>query len=369
MLLRSVKLFSSEIKDSTLFQSPGAWFNVPQGLQLSSKQNHLTFELGSIYFTNPDDVFYKYKLEGIDKAYAITVNPWIIYPSLPPGKYTLKVIGITKSSSKSINEINYSFEIKKAFYQTRFFQIFIILLLLGTGALLAYVSTRGKQKRKQKAKELLEKIREEEFDKLRQRTAEDFHDEMGNSLTRISVLTDILKSKLNGSEKEITKLVQQIKENTSALYSGSKDIIWSLNSQNDGLYETVEHIKDIGNELFQETQVELKYRHTINPNKNLKLKLDYSRNLTMIFKEVYSNILKHAKANEVIVSVNLNSSDDLEIEISDNGEGFNSLEVQQGNGIKNMKNRVHRMNGEIKQDSGLQKGTQIHILLKNIFIN
>jgi ligand-binding sensor domain-containing protein/signal transduction histidine kinase len=368
VLLRSVKLFSSAITDSSLFKDPGTWFNVPEQLKLHSNQNHITFELGAIYFTNPDDILYKYKLEGIDKEFTTTGNPYIIYPALPPGRYTLKVTGITKSGTVSSNEINYIFEIEKAFYQTRFFQVFVILLLLGTGALIAYIFARGKQKRKQKAKELLEKIREEEFSKLRQRTAEDFHDEMGNSLTRISVLTDILKSKLNGREQEVTKLVHQIKENTTALYNGSKDIIWSLNSQNDGIYEIAEHIKDIGNELFQETAIDFKYSHNISAYRTLKLKLDYSRNLTMIFKEAYSNILKHSGASKVSILVNLSNASTLEISIHDNGRGFNTGIIQNGNGIKNMKNRASRMNGTMAVESALQKGTLITIHLKDIFI-
>ncbi|WP_317897422.1 ligand-binding sensor domain-containing protein [Aurantibacillus circumpalustris] len=368
VLLRSVKLFSSLISDSSLFEKAGSWFNAPQGLKLFSKQNHLTFELGSIYFTNPEDVLYKYKLEGIDKVSTISNNPYIIYPALPPGKYTLIVTGLTKGGAVSSNEINYSFEIKKAFYQTRFFQLVIILLLLATGALLAYVFTRGKQKRKQKAKEVLEKIREEEFMKLRQRTAEDFHDEMGNSLTRISVLTDVLKSKINGKEQEITHLVSQIRENTKALYSGSKDIIWSLNSKNDGLYEIVEHIKDIGTELFQETNVDFIYTHSIESTTDLKLKLDYSRNLTMIFKEAYSNILKHSNANEVSIQIYLNSMNELVIIIYDNGHGFNMNSVIQGNGLKNMKNRAMRMNGNMTHTSILNKGTELQFILKSIFI-
>jgi ligand-binding sensor domain-containing protein/signal transduction histidine kinase len=368
VLLRSVKLFSSQITDSTLFVNAGSWFNTPEGLILSSRQNHLTFELGAIYFTNPEDVLYKYKLQGIDKDYTTTNNPYIIYPALPPGKYSLKVTGLTKGGSVSYNEINYVFEIKKAFYQTRLFQLIVILLLLATGALLAYIFTRGKQKRKQKAKEVLEKIREEEFMKLRQRTAEDFHDEMGNSLTRISVLTDILRSKINGKEQEITHLVTQIKENTKSLYNGSKDIIWSLNSQNDGLYAIIERIKDIGSELFQETPIDFSYLHFIDARNELKLKLDYSRNLTMIFKEVYSNILKHSMADTVKVLIELTSENDLTIVIKDNGIGFTTDPLSSGNGLKNIKNRVARMNGTVTWNTQLNLGTELTFVLKNIFI-
>lgn len=364
VLLKSVKLFSSDIADSTLFQNSETWFKVPNGLKLHSNQNHLTFEFGAIYFTNPEDVLFKCKLEGVDKDFTTTNNPYIIYSAIPPGKYTLKVKAITKSGVISSNTINYNFEIEKVFYQTRYFQLLIVLLLISTGALITYVSTRRKQKRK----EILEKIREEEFLKLRHRTAEDFHDEMGNRLTRISVLTDILKSKLEPKEGEVTKLVGQIKENTAALYNGSRDIIWSLNSENDGIYQIAERVKEIGEELFQESIIDFHCSHNIKSSNPLKLKLDYSRNLIMVFKEAYSNILKHSKATKVEISLELINNKDLEIKIIDNGAGFDSHTVQKGNGIKNMKNRAGRMNGEISVNSNLNKGTEITISLKNIFI-
>jgi ligand-binding sensor domain-containing protein/signal transduction histidine kinase len=364
VLLKSVKLFSSDITDSSLYQSMSTWFNVPNNLKLHSNQNHLTFEFGAIYFTNPEDILFRCKLEGIDKDFTISNNPYIIYSAIPPGKYTLKVQAITKSGVSS-NTIEYPFEIEKAFYQTGYFQLLVVLLLISTGALITYISTRQKQKRK----ETLEKIREEEFMKLRHRTAEDFHDEMGNRLTRISVLTDILKSKLVSQESEATKLVGQIKENTAALYNGSRDIIWSLNSQNDGIFQIAEHIKEIGDELFHDTVIDFECTHNIKAGNALKLKLDYSRNLIMVFKEVYSNILKHSKATKVEIFLEIqNNNKDIEIKIRDNGEGFDSQVVQKGNGIKNMKNRASRMNGELSLNSTLNKGTEINISLKNIFI-
>jgi signal transduction histidine kinase len=366
VLLKSVKLYSSEITDSSLFNGMGR-FMVPEGLRLHSKQNHLTFELASIYFTNPEDVLFQYKLEGIDKDFTTSSNPFIIYPALPPGKYTLIVKGITKSGIRSTNAIAYAFRIEKAFYQTGLFQGLLIITLIATGALLTYLLSRGRQRRRLRAKEQVARIREEEFVKLRQRTAEDFHDEMGNSLTRISVLTDILKAKVNGKEQEVTQLVQQIKENTTALYNGSRDIIWSLNSQNDGVFEIAGHLREIGVGLFENTKIEFELHHNIDPLNALKLKLDYSRNLTMVFKEAYSNIVKHSGASRVVVEIILRAGKTIDIAITDNGKGFEPGRSGGGNGIRNMNNRIQRMHGTFTVNSSINKGTVIEIFLSDIF--
>lgn len=363
VLLKSVKLFSAPITDSTLCQGFDNWFGVPQQLKLRSGQNHLTFEAGSIYFTNPDAIVYRYKLEGIDDDYITASNPTIVYASLPPGKYIFKMQALTKNGKASVNSIEYPFEIAKAFYQTQLFQVLIVLLLISSGALVVFITSRRKQKRK----EILEKIREEEFLKLRHRTAEDFHDEVGNKLTRISVLADILRSKIGKGEEETSKIVTQIKENTNALYSGSRDIIWSLNPQNDGIYEIAGHINDIGNALFNDTNVSLEFSHNISASPKRTLKLDYSRNLIMAFKEIYNNILKHAGARHVLVNFSFAEPNELNIRVKDDGKGFNANNEQNGNGLKNIKNRVSRMNGDCEMNSLPGHGTQISIHLKNIF--
>jgi len=364
VILKSVKLFSSPVTDSSLCSGYDNWFGTPRQLKLRSGQNHLTFEVGGIYFTNPDALRYRYTLEGIDENYITSANPVIVYASLPPGKYILKVQALTKSGIASVNTIEYPFEIEKAFYQTRLFQILVVLLLISSGALVVYVMSRRKQKRK----EILARIREEEFKKLRHRTAEDFHDEVGNKLTRISVLADILKSKMNKEEEETTRIVNQIKENTNALYAGSRDIIWSLNPQNDGIYEIAEHVKDIGASLFNDTQVAFDFALNMEGQPNRKLKLDYSRNLIMAFKEIYNNILKHAGAVRVKVEFAFANPNELLIKVHDNGYGFNAGVEQKGNGLKNIQNRVSRMNGKCEIRSEPGSGTEINIMLKNIFV-
>jgi len=363
VVLRSVKLFSAPVTDSSLSERFSSWYNIPEGLVLSSKQNNLTFELSGIYLSNPDDILYKYKLGGIDKDYTISNNPIINYPALPPGKYKLMVYAITKGGVESSNMVEYAFEIKKAFYQEAWFILLVFILSIGSIGLVIYLYFRKKQKEKL----MREKIREEEFTKLRQRTAEDFHDEMGNKLTRISVLSDILKSKVNNGEQEVLNIVTQIKENTTALYNGSRDIIWSLNSKNDNFYEITEHVKNLGHEIFSETSTSFYFDHNVKPADNIKLKLDYSRNLIMIFKEVYNNILKHSQANNVNARVQLVNDEEALIMISDNGKGFDAKREHKGNGLKNMQNRIRRINGTLSINSSENNGTEILISLRDIF--
>src|ERR1043165_2413395 len=113
--------------------------------------------------------------------------------------------------------------------------------------------------------------------------------------------------------------------------------------------------------------MEFRFSHNIPADTGMKLKLDYSRNLTMIFKEAYSNILKHANARTVAAHMEFGPAGELRITISDNGKGFNIANTSQGNGIRNMQNRATRMNGKMEINSSPGKGTEIIFTLKNLF--
>jgi signal transduction histidine kinase len=87
----------------------------------------------------------------------------------------------------------------------------------------------------------------------------------------------------------------------------------------------------------------------------------------MIFKEVYNNILKHSQAHTVKAKIELVDNSEAIILISDNGKGFDSEIEHKGNGLKNIQNRIRRINGTFKINSSVNNGTEIMISLKDIF--
>jgi signal transduction histidine kinase len=192
---------------------------------------------------------------------------------------------------------NFSFEIVPPFYKTLTFQISAVLFFVLIGFGLQNIWHHSKIQRQQ----VIEAMKQEEKIKIRQQTAEDFHDDLGNKLTRISILSEILNAKIDHHKTDQRGLVDQIKQNAAALYNGTKDILWALDPKSDNLYETLVHIKEIGIELFQDMPVNFKF-DGIEQNlqlKQVKLPMEYSRNITMIFKESLNNALKHAEASEV----------------------------------------------------------------------
>jgi signal transduction histidine kinase/ligand-binding sensor domain-containing protein len=352
VIIQSVKLFTKQnIRLITDAVAPKIPYN----------QNHLAISFLGVYLKNPGDVLYQYRLYGYDDRFSAPVkNNVVDYPSLPPGKYTFQVKAVTSAGLLSKNIALYTFEIAAPFYQTWIFRSLLLLSFV----LIGFSIQTYMHRRKLHSQQLIEQMKREEKQKIRQQTAEDFHDDLGNKLTRITVLSDILTAKLGEEKTEQKNLVGQIKQNAEELYNGTKDILWALDPKSDNLYEILTHIRLFGAEFFHDTPVKFNM-DDINPDLNrIKLPLAYCRNITMIYKELLNNTLKHSGASQVNLSWNFISVTEMKITLADNGKGFNINNNTIGHGINNIRNRAARIGSTIEVQSGSTKGTQVTLKLK-----
>lgn len=357
IVLQSVKVFGENITDTNFYDSTEVWYNVPYGLKLPYRKNNITFTFQAISLTGIEQVKYRYRIDGLDAPWSdwSSINT-VTYSALPPGKYILQVECIAGSEDE-VRTLSYPFELITPFHKTNWFKVLIVFACILLGITIQYITNRRKQNRLA----LLQRLRREEQNKVRERTAEDFHDEVGNKLTRINVLTDVLKNKLGIVSPDTQRILDQIKDNTSQLYGGTRDILWSLKPSNDSLYEILYRIRDFGTELFQDTEIDFIFSGTDEKWHDYKLPLDVSRNLIMIFKEALNNTLKYAKAKKVQLDVNVKEHNVLQLVLSDNGNGFDMHNYKKGHGIDNMNIRAKRIHAILYLDSTPGKGTIINL--------
>jgi ligand-binding sensor domain-containing protein/signal transduction histidine kinase len=355
VVMQSVKVFGENIADTSWYDSTDAWYHVPYNLRLPYRRNNITFNFHAISLSGNEQLRYRYRIGGLEAPWSTwsTVTS-VTFSALPPGNYDFIVQCITENDG-AVKELHYPFEIIAPFHKTNLFRLVILAGCILLGILLQYIANRRKQNRQK----LLEKLRREEQAKVRERTAEDFHDEVGNKLTRINVLANVLKTKIPNPSPDTFRLIEQIQENTSLLYSGTKDILWSLKPSNDTLWEILHRIRDVGVELFQDTEIEFTFTGTEESMKQLRLPMDVSRNLIMIFKEAMNNCLKYAGATEVQLEAVMKDRDVLKLKLTDNGQGFDIHYVRKGHGLKNMQVRAERIRGRLYIDAQPGKGTII----------
>lgn len=361
VLLQSVKLFSKPLQDGEWNKGLSPWYAVPQNLRLPPRKNHLNFEFAAISLRDPEGIQYQYRIRGLDTNWSVmSGNHKVEYPNLPAGKFVFEARAQNKIGKWSQKNLEYPFEIITPFYQMAWFRGGTIGFLVLLGVAIQSIRVRLRLRRKRQ----FDRLRQEEQEKVRRRTAEDFHDELGNKLTRIALLTEILQNKLGPQQPDVKGIVHQIKENTVQLYGGARDIIWSLNPSSDNLYEILIRIRDLGVDLFADTGIEFNCEGILDQYHEVHVPIDYSRNLIMIFKEALNNSLKHSQAQAVSFEVMPIGQQEWRIILRDNGKGFSLDNVKKGHGIDNMQVRAKRINAQLEFALLPLGGTRLELRFK-----
>jgi signal transduction histidine kinase len=124
------------------------------------------------------------------------------------------------------------------------------------------------------------------------------------------------------------------------------------------------HIKDFGNELFTDTAISFEFNSIDESLSYISLPMEYSRNIPMIFKELLNNILKHAHADRVTLSLDNIDRSCIHLTLKDNGCGFEQEEARKGQGINNVNTRIKRIGGEMQIKSCKGQGTVVDLKIK-----
>jgi signal transduction histidine kinase len=203
----------------------------------------------------------------------------------------------------------------------------------------------------------LERIRLEEQETLRKEIARDFHDEMGNQLTRIINYVSLLN--LNGKAQKhgLTQsdLYKKVEDSAKFLYAGTRDFIWAIDPVNDELSKLFLHIRDFGEKLFEEKNIQFRANSTFTGTK--RLSYGFSREANLIFKEVMTNAFKHSGAKNVSLALD-DTSQGYEIILEDGGKGFVFSEID-ANGLINIRERANRIGAILRISSKPDIGTKV----------
>lgn len=348
----------AKVKDSVRYVYQRG-YRLPVNLSLPSDKSHIEIGFQAIDFSDNNDIQYEYLLEGLDKTYSKPVaRTYVEYPNLPPGQYTFKVRAINSDGLYRPPAV-FSFTITPTFVQSTIFKLLVIIIVLSA----VYGAYRYKHYNDKRKALYIEQLKLAEQALVRRQTAEDFHDDLGNKLTRINLLSELLDKKITADKTGEKLLITQIRSSVGELYSGTKNILWALNPDNDNLYDVYNLIVNFGRELFDNSDVLYHPSDNDLSYKKIRLPLGTGRNIILICKELLHNILQHAGAKTVTLTIEITSYKQICITISDNGCGFGEEQLPPaGNGLRNMRNRAKRLNGKLDIDSKIDVGTTSQVI-------
>jgi two-component sensor histidine kinase len=314
-------------------------------LILPYSTNHAFFEFTSPIFLNEKEILYSYRLKGsADTTWSHPSNSHSVqYASLEPGHYRFEV-RVLRWNGNYGPITSFLFTVKPPYWATWWFYTLTGLFIsLGLYSLYHY-----------RINQLLR------FQKIRNTIATDLHDDIGSTLTNISILSEL--SKKNLQEPPVAKkYLERITEESAATQQALDDIIWSVNTRNDNLQELEARMRRYSAEIFETGNVTCQFNFE-KTNEDNKLNMEQRRDVYLVFKECLNNIHKHASAKNISINITLNSGV-LNMQIEDDGRGFNANVITHGNGLKNLKTRVEKWYGDLRIDTAAGKGTRIEIMM------
>lgn len=321
--------------------------------------NTLAFDFAALEFTQPEKNEYQYKLAGNDKdwVYAGTKHA-ARYSKLAPGQYQLYVRASNNDGIWSAEILLCTITIQSPWWQT-WWAILIFAILLGLSIYSIFKLIVHRKLQEQRLIIDKQKALEQE----RSRISKDMHDDLGSGLTKIAIMTELLKS--NEKSENTHAQIEKISNTTHELIDNMSQIIWAMNPENDQIDNILGYLRKFTLDFFEDSNVRcvLNFPEHTTP---IILTQFERRNLFLIIKETYHNILKHSGANQVNITVTLTTKTIMVI-IEDNGKGFEMNDsFKFGNGLNNMQKRMKDLNGSYQIQSAVGKGCITTLVLNSL---
>jgi two-component system sensor histidine kinase UhpB len=192
---------------------------------------------------------------------------------------------------------------------------------------------------------------------LRNNIAADLHDDIGSTLNSISLFSEIAKKQAGIH----LPALDDIGNSSRNVIDSMSDIVWTVNPDNDTFENTICRMRSIVHTVLKSKTIDFIFNADEALDK-LALSMPIRKNLYLIFKEVSNNLVKYSLATKAFYSIE-HKEDLVRMTITDNGVGFNTSAIHDGNGIKNIKRRAIEIGGQLMISSS-EEGTQVQLVFK-----
>ena len=188
---------------------------------------------------------------------------------------------------------------------------------------------------------------------LRNKIASDLHDDVGSTLTSISIFSEMAQRQ----SKEVIPALETIGESSRKMLDAMADIVWAINPENDQFEKVILRMRGFAYELLGAKNIDFEFKAGEDVSR-LRLSMEVRRNLYLIFKEATNNMVKYAEATRASYIIK-NQNGTLMMRVRDNGRGFDTSQSSDGNGLQNMRKRAEEIGGYLSIDSIPGEGTTV----------
>ncbi|MFT3867828.1 MAG: two-component regulator propeller domain-containing protein [Nibricoccus sp.] len=309
-------------------------------------------------FTAPERTQARHRLEGFDQEWIDAgAERRIVYPRLLPGSYNLRIVSADEESEMGDSGATLQIVVVPFWWQTVWFRF-------GAGAAVIALLVLGVRARShRRLRNKLERVeRESAVDRERTRIARDIHDELGASLTRISLLTQ--SSPPEATTESARNCFNEIHATTTEITRSIDEIVWAVDAQHDNLDSLVSYFDSYAQGFLSVAKI--RYRLAAPRDiPEVKVNSTCRHHLFLAFKEALNNCIKHARATEVFIRIEC-TAERFGIVIVDNGGGMAAtapLRAGGGNGLPNLAARMTAIGGECTVRDADNGGAEVRLVI------
>lgn len=310
-------------------------------ITLAYNRNVVTIDFAALTFYNPSQVRYAYKMEGIDNDWLFTSNNSVTY-NLNNGHYIFRVKAMNAEGLWNEEGTYMEITVKSPFWKQPWFIGMMILAV--TALLYRLYRYRINQLKKMHT--------------IRNNISQNLHDDIGSSLSNINILNELAKRNAANPEKS-KEYLDKSGEDIQRISESLSDIVWNISPRYDDLKNLFIRMKRYAADMMDGKNISYQFDFP-EEAEHISLPMEKRRDMYLVFKEAVNNLVKYSKASEASVKV-ITGKKKILVEVKDNGKGFDTGNVNAGNGLLNMRQRAAACGADLDIISRPGMGTTVKL--------
>ena len=357
-------------------------------------------------FADPRRVRFRYRLDGQNHDWGdATDERAAFYTDLKPGDYRFEVKAANPNGVWSESVAMFAFSLAPHFWQT--WTVYVVSVV-GTVLLAVWLAVAVESYRLRWQRELLKSEERQALADERTRIARDLHDDLGTALTGLALELEVIRRETQGAPPTQERLRESAKH-TRSLAERMREVVWAINPRCDNLLSLASFLEQETAQYLGSDGLRGRFEF---PDDIPALPLDSQarHQLALSVREALTNVVRHAHASEVVVSLAIQEQPSLAagspgipaqsappaarmppelagtdacptvssypsqegsgvgrftgralvVEIRDNGRGFQLDEVHaHGHGLASLRERLERIGGCAEWASAPDQGTKV----------
>lgn len=319
-------------------------FGPPGDLVLQADHKALSIELGAVGALPGTPVVFRYRVMNLDSAWLdIGSAQRIDLFDLPPGQHAIEINGSRDGVHWGPVLRTAMLRVLPPFYATWWFRAgsFALIALAAIAGFRLYLAARL---RKQRA--AFE--REQALLAERVRIADDMHDDLGAGLSGLKLRSEMALRVEKDPERRAQ--LEAMAKGAGELISSMRQIIWAMSADQGSVADLAAYASSYARGYCEQHGLSIEVRSE--PDlPEAALTSEQRRNCFLVVKEALHNVVKHAHARQVRLTIQWDNG--LSIAIEDDGLGLpKHAQDGSGNGLRSMQRRMAGVGGAIVQRNG-----------------